>query len=945
MIAGLGLVLLGLLLAFLLITLSGGEDGTVSAHYPPNTGTATSQTPATPHPLLDFSLGVDIDSPTDTNGNNDDCFSTGVGSAGAAGSTATCNIPPSSTFTVNIYLESNGGISTYTGFDIALTYSGVTSKNNGNPDPTCNFGEPFNYTAGTAAFGCVISPAVSTPAGRIAVIDFNCDSSVGSITLHHGLNATDLVDANIVGHSEINGTTEHLDITCSAPTLTPTSSPTSTPTNTPVATDTPTVTPTPTPGQAEMSLNAVGVGVVCNSQPKPTKCTVPFFFGDEKSGEFTLRVQANQIPVGGYGGFQTEIQLSALVTDLVVNPRATCPDDVVWVDLSDPTCARSSGPGQPEHISYFHSGRTDAAPPHPKSNATGILVELDVHCAEPGSVLVPLRAQPSAPQGSAFFDLNGDPVLLQTQASIQFGPVADLLTINCVQVTPELSLDAQGDRVSCIEPTPDKPVKCDAPVETTPENGAFQLLLRANHIPFPGYGGFNSEVLFGGLVLENRPCLDEVVWPDALLCAQIVTPTPPSALKDHRVRSGVFPPYPKTNYVGVLAQMNVHCPREGQFKVVMPAAGTPRPNGAAFFGSDETPTPVVTIGQQFVDANGDTVPDNTTPVSLADVLLINCQIIPTHTPTNTPTVTATATPTPCATTGCPTATPTRTSTPSATPTASNTVPPSNTPVPSNTPIPSNTPTVTNTPPPCCESVSDPDVPRGGKVTTDSENGGDGASGSDQVETSVQVPAEGAVSIVEKLVIQPEPTGFHLIGQQVNISAPGGTAQQPIVITFWLDSSLLTGISPSSVQVFKAGALVPNCTGPSGKALPDPCVVKRNVLTGAQAGDLQITVLTSDASPWNFGIPVDGGILIGDINCDGVINPIDAQILLQFIVGMINSLPCPQNADVNQNGATNATDAQLILQYAAGLIDSLPPGAAGAEVWPDLSGMWRWFASW
>jgi hypothetical protein len=236
-----------------------------------------------------------------------------------------------------------------------------------------------------------------------------------------------------------------------------------------------------------------------------------------------------------------------------------------------------------------------------------------------------------------------------------------------------------------------------------------------------------------------------------------------------------------------------------------------------------------------------------------------------------------------------------------------------------------------------------DAPRGSKVTTDSENGGDGAAATDTVETSVQIPAEGSVGIVEKLVTQPDPTGFHLIGQQVNISAPGGSAQQPIVITFWLDSSLLTGISPTRVQVFKGGALVPNCTGPSGKASPDPCVVKRNVLTGGQSGDLQITVLTSDASAWNFGVPSTVGTLIGDVNCDREINPIDAAFLLQFVAAIINSIPCPQNADTNENGAANATDAALILQFDAGIINSLPPGLAGSSVWPSLAGMWSWLA--
>jgi hypothetical protein len=45
--------------------------------------------------------------------------------------------------------------------------------------------------------------------------------------------------------------------------------------------------------------------------------------------------------------------------------------------------------------------------------------------------------------------------------------------------------------------------------------------------------------------------------------------------------------------------------------------------------------------------------------------------------------------------------------------------------------------------------------------------------------------------------------------------------------------------------------------------------------------------------------------------------------------VIGSLPCPGNADVNGDGLTNAVDSLLTLQFVAGLLDSLPAGAASA----------------
>ena len=64
-------------------------------------------------------------------------------------------------------------------------------------------------------------------------------------------------------------------------------------------------------------------------------------------------------------------------------------------------------------------------------------------------------------------------------------------------------------------------------------------------------------------------------------------------------------------------------------------------------------------------------------------------------------------------------------------------------------------------------------------------------------------------------------------------------------------------------------------------------------------------------------------VLGDSNCDGIVNAIDAAFILQFSAGLLRSLPCGENSDVNGDGVTNPLDAALILQLAAGLLDSLP----------------------
>ncbi len=68
-------------------------------------------------------------------------------------------------------------------------------------------------------------------------------------------------------------------------------------------------------------------------------------------------------------------------------------------------------------------------------------------------------------------------------------------------------------------------------------------------------------------------------------------------------------------------------------------------------------------------------------------------------------------------------------------------------------------------------------------------------------------------------------------------------------------------------------------------------------------------------------------LVGDANCNGRVDPIDAAVILQYDAGLISSLPCMGNADVNGDVTVGPIDAALILQYDAGLIDSLPPGGS------------------
>ena len=59
---------------------------------------------------------------------------------------------------------------------------------------------------------------------------------------------------------------------------------------------------------------------------------------------------------------------------------------------------------------------------------------------------------------------------------------------------------------------------------------------------------------------------------------------------------------------------------------------------------------------------------------------------------------------------------------------------------------------------------------------------------------------------------------------------------------------------------------------------------------------------------------------GDADCDAVLQSLDALLILQFAVALVESLPCGDASDMNEDCALNALDAFLILQ----VVDSLIP---------------------
>lgn len=114
--------------------------------------------------------------------------------------------------------------------------------------------------------------------------------------------------------------------------------------------------------------------------------------------------------------------------------------------------------------------------------------------------------------------------------------------------------------------------------------------------------------------------------------------------------------------------------------------------------------------------------------------------------------------------------------------------------------------------------------------------------------SVTTTQAGGVAIDARQVTATPPTGFFLLNQEFDISAPDAlSANDPLRLTFTIDESQVP-VDP--VVVFRNGDPVADCSGEPGVADPNPCVAE-NAVRGD--GDLVITVLTTQASVWNFGV--------------------------------------------------------------------------------------------
>lgn len=232
------------------------------------------------------------------------------------------------------------------------------------------------------------------------------------------------------------------------------------------------------------------------------------------------------------------------------------------------------------------------------------------------------------------------------------------------------------------------------------------------------------------------------------------------------------------------------------------------------------------------------------------------------------------------------------------------------------------------------------------LSTTSTDTGAGATESDPTTTAVFTYTGGTVSIQETAeVTQEAPPEFQFIGEQVNIEAPSSTEATPLGISFRLDASLIpAGENERTVQVFRNGVVVPDCSGPAGIASPDPCVAERSLL---EDGDVRFEVLTSHASAWNFGVgliqPYLAGRMVGagmlatedglrvrhtfDLQCDQTLGPNRLEVATgsgTFSMQLVTRVVCHDDASAGALGSRSGFDTHS--GEGTGVLNGLPARA-------------------
>ncbi len=197
----------------------------------------------------------------------------------------------------------------------------------------------------------------------------------------------------------------------------------------------------------------------------------------------------------------------------------------------------------------------------------------------------------------------------------------------------------------------------------------------------------------------------------------------------------------------------------------------------------------------------------------------------------------------------------------------------------------------------------------------------GTSGAVYISAGVFEPGEGGGQIV------PEVDSLTVNCGVPDPPTPGGpdTATPTDTPTGTLTPATATP-SPTTTPT---GTLTPATATPTPTETPTgtltPATATPSVtVTATASGTPAPPANTPTSTPMPTNTPTQRPSLLGDVNCDISVDPVDATFILQWAAGLIDELPCPDAGDADGDGETTVIDAAVILQFSAGLVSSLPP---------------------
>ena len=196
---------------------------------------------------------------------------------------------------------------------------------------------------------------------------------------------------------------------------------------------------------------------------------------------------------------------------------------------------------------------------------------------------------------------------------------------------------------------------------------------------------------------------------------------------------------------------------------------------------------------------------------------------------------------------------------------------------------------------------------------DTYSTGSDTSASDPVQTAVTSPNGGSVSVTSGTTTGTGVSGYDMLTQEVSIQAPAATdPQHPLTLVFQLDASTLAaaGANANTVTVFRNGIAIDDCSPSHGTAAdPDPCIASRVTQSD---GDAMLTVLTSHASEWNFGLGDSTAPTLGAVSLSA------------------NPVPVGTTVKLSASASSDATAAEFYVDHDQGAGLNLPLEGGGGS---------------